>query len=143
MPEGVYIPSKSKSKKKKGGHSFFGSITHPFKVAAKDVGHVATGTGKGLYRGVTGLPTGAYMTGRAIGHDVIHDPLRTLSPGYNLYQLIHGKGHTGKLAHAMGRAEYEQYRHFGRGGDLSGPLLDALAILSAGGGSVARVGAAS
>lgn len=91
-----------------------------------DVGHVISGTSRGLYHGVTGLPTGVYMTGRAIGHDT-------------------GRALTGQapnrvlpLIENVGKAEYNSYRHFGKGGDVSGPVMDALAALTGGAGAVAR-----
>src|SRR6476646_6343225 len=102
---GVIYPNKTQAPKKKH-RSFFGSI-----------GHAVSGTSKGLYHGVTGLPTVLYMAGRDVGHDLLH-PARI------------GHGRTDKLAKQILKSEIDSYRHFGRGGDYSTPLLDALAALS-------------
>lgn len=121
-------------KKKSGGGGFFGSIEHGLSHAYHDTTHVLSGTGRGFYHAATGLPTGLYMGGRMVGSDikdVIEHPMHP-----------HWK-HTRALAKAIAKSEYEQYRHFGRGGDVSGPITDALAILSGGGAAVGKARAVS
>lgn len=124
MPGGPAItPSQRKSRK---GHS---SILG-------DIGHVLSGTGKGLYHGLTGLPTGAYMLGRSAAHDT--------------GMLLSGKEfsnnppplRTSGLLKNIAKQEYNSYRHFGKGGDISGPLLDASALLTGGASLAARSGKA-
>jgi len=109
----------------------------------RPVGHVAGGTGRGLYHGVTGVPTGIAMTGRIAYKDIRHDLKHPFLGNSSILGMVRGKKSGAKsLASALAKAEYESYRHFGRGGDVSGPLMDALAVLSAGGGAAARIGAA-
>jgi hypothetical protein len=120
MPGGpVITPAQRKSRK--GNSSILG-----------DIGHVLSGTGKGLYHGLTGLPTGAYMLGRNAAHDT--------------GMLLSGKEfsnnppplRTSGLIKNIAKQEYESYRHFGKGGDISGPILDASALLTGGASLGAR-----
>ena len=105
------------------------------------VGNVVSGTASGLYKGITGFPTGAYMVGRSIGHDIAKEAPKILSGDLvsPTIDAATGKLRTEKLAAAIGKSEYNQYRYFGKGGDLSGPILDALALLTSGAGTGARV----
>ena len=101
------------------------------KGVGRGIGHVGSGTSRGLYRGITGLPTGVYMAGRGVGHDV--------------GQAAHGDlsfKRSRAIGKAMAQATARDFTHFGEGGDLSGPTLDFLALLSAGGGGVSRISAA-
>lgn len=100
------------------------------------ISYYGGGTLRGLYHGLTGAPTGAYMIGRAVAHDVGQAGAGITNPAEVAQRLILGR--TGKIAKAVGKQEYESYRHFGKGGDLSGPLLDASAIFTGGASGVAR-----
>jgi len=118
-------PAPKAAKKKSKHRGFFGSI-----------GHAIGGTSRGIYHGVTGFPTGVYMTGRALGHDLAHPDIH--------HPLGFGKhSHLGPIVKGMAKSEYDAYRHFGRGGDYSTPIFDALALLSGGGAVVGKAGAAS
>jgi len=98
------------------------------------IGKYVSGTGKGLYHGITGIPTAAYMTGRAVGKDT-----------YDLgrHPLRRPFRRTTKLGKNIAIGEYNAWRNVGKGGDLSAPIFDVLALLSAGGGAAARLGAGS
>jgi hypothetical protein len=120
-------PRGSRISPHKGGGGIFGSI-----------GHVLRGTGKGLYHGITGAPTGAYMVGRSFVHDAVHNPTSVLPQNILMGAITGHGGRTAHIARNVAKQEYNSYRHFGKGGDISGPLLDASALLTGGASLVAR-----
>lgn len=110
--------------------------------ALGSIWHVLRGTGTGLYKGITGLPTGAYMTARTIGHDLPNAAAHAARGDvFGTVQAL-AQGRTGKLAENIAKQEYNSYRHFGKGGDISGPLLDASALFTGGASVAARTGKA-
>lgn len=124
MPGGFITTPKQSQSARKSHNAFW------------DIGHVLSGTGKGLYHGITGLPTAAYMGGRAVLGDTSH----LLTGGDFTHPHYHYK--SPELAKNIAKAEYESWRHFGKGGDISGPLLDTMALLTGGSSLAARGGKA-